>query len=681
MTASHRRELDGLRTVAVMVVLLFHAGLRGFDGGFIGVDTFFVLSGFLITGLLLGEARGGRIDLVAFYARRSRRLLPAALLTVVVTSAVWLLTSSVIARRALVGDAQAASLYVANWHFVRQTTDYFADGGAESPFLHFWSLAAEEQFYFVWPAVLVGLVLLTRWRDRLHHLPRAVRVVALVLGTASLVSLIATTAADNESLAYFGTHHRVYQLMVGAALATVDWRAAPPAVRRAGERFAAIPLAVLMVLATSLVDTGPGLRGFAATAAAAMLVAALTVGGAATPTARLLSTAPMVRLGELSYGIYLWHWPVILVLQRFVTERHAVVAVVATAASAALAWLSHVVVERRIRFSTLLQRHHRVVIASGLALSAAVGLVIAPVILETASRPVFVSNDDLAAFADRAPTTDATSPETTVVSSMPSIEKVLDASTKADPLECAESVGPACLVHRGGAATVLVIGDSHLLAFENAFAGFAAEHDLTMWIAAQSLCPWLYDVVEAGALKRGCREMHQAVYDQLLPSLRPDSIIVLNRAYDDPLKSTRFIGPDGEVTAASEALVAHLPDAIDRLLESTPRVVVVEPWPSLSINQRECLTVASVVTDCIASAAPRPLPSDSVVADIAARDSRVVVVSISDLVCPRLPTCDAVVSGEVVRTDTNHLNRAFTATIVDEFLRRLVAAGAFGTVS
>lgn len=681
MSTTHRRELDGLRTVAVMIVLAFHAGLRGAGGGFIGVDTFFVLSGFLITGLLLSEARTGHIDLVGFYARRSRRLLPAALVAVIATSVAWLLTSSIIVRHALVDDARAASLYVANWHFIHQATDYFASGGAESPFLHFWSLAAEEQFYFVWPAVLVAVVAFARRRDRLGRLPLVVRALAAALGVASLVSLIATTAAGNEALAYFGTHHRVYQLMVGASLATVEWGAVRPALRRAGGALAAAGLVALLVLATSLVDAGPGARGAAATVAAALLVVGLTAGSPRSAATRLLSTAPMVRVGMLSYGVYLWHWPVILLLQRFVTERHIPVAVLAALVSIGLAWLSHQFVERHVRFSPRLQRHHRAVIAGGLALSALVGVVAAPAALDVAARPIFVSDADTTAFDQRDQAALVTPSDTSAVATLPvaapSVQQVLDATTKGPALACVESLGRVCLVHRGSGATVLVVGDSHLHAFANEFAQFATDHDLTMWIAQQDLCPWLPDVVEAGALKKGCGRMHRAVYDDLLPTLRPDTVIVLNRAYDDPLKRTTLIGPDGEPTEASDVLVGELPAAIDRVLESTTRLVVIEPWPSLAVNQRACLATVDDVVECTTTAAPRPLSSDAVVAAIAARDPRVTVVSISDLICPRLPICDPVVDGEVVRTDTNHLNRAFALTIVDDLLDRLTSAGAF----
>ena len=158
MSWSYRPALDGLRTIAVYLVLLFHTGLPVAGGGFVGVDLFFVLSGFLVSNVILSEIdRTGTLRIGKFYSRRVRRLLPAAVAVVVATCAVFVLISSVTRRLPLIGDAQAALLYVANWRFLAQSSDYFATDVEESPFLHFWSLAIEEQFYFVFPILLLLL--------------------------------------------------------------------------------------------------------------------------------------------------------------------------------------------------------------------------------------------------------------------------------------------------------------------------------------------------------------------------------------------------------------------------------------------------------------------------------------------------------------------------------------------
>ena len=150
---SHRPALDGVRTIAVYLVVLYHAGLSFLPGGFVGVDVFFVLSGYLVTNVLLTEIEStGRVHLRRFYARRVRRLLPAAVVTIVIVCVLSVLVLPQLTREGLVDDARAALLYVANWHFLGDATDYFAESVDQSPFLHFWSLAIEEQFYVAFPA-------------------------------------------------------------------------------------------------------------------------------------------------------------------------------------------------------------------------------------------------------------------------------------------------------------------------------------------------------------------------------------------------------------------------------------------------------------------------------------------------------------------------------------------------
>ena len=179
---TYRPALDGVRALAVYIVVLYHAGVASLSDGFVGVDLFFVLSGFLVSTILFEElADTGRLDLVRFYDRRIRRLLPAAAVVIVASCAVSLILLSTVRRAPLIGDAQAALLYVANWHFLIQSNDYFAATTMDaSLFLHFWSLSIEEQFYFFFPVLLILLARLDRrWRRSTVAGPRrAVRRVA-----------------------------------------------------------------------------------------------------------------------------------------------------------------------------------------------------------------------------------------------------------------------------------------------------------------------------------------------------------------------------------------------------------------------------------------------------------------------------------------------------------------------
>ena len=326
--------LNGIRGVAVALVLIGHSGIPGVAGGFIGVDVFFVLSGFLITSLLLDEiGRTGRLDLGAFWIRRARRLLPALLLMVLAVIAARLLFPPD-AVSALRSDAVAAFLWVANWAFVSQETDYFSQGAPPSPLQHTWSLGVEEQYYLIWPLLIVAAaVLLAAIARRRKKTPtivavrRAVLVLALLGTAASATEAILMASDASLNRVYFGTDTRAQALLIGAAAAALlvrDWPAMLagwPLIRSRWGRWlaAGVPVAGVAVLAAiTHVATGSaaefrhGLLIVVAVAAVAVIApVALEQRG---PVAWVLATPPLVALGVISYGVYLWHWPVFLVL-------------------------------------------------------------------------------------------------------------------------------------------------------------------------------------------------------------------------------------------------------------------------------------------------------------------------------------------------------------------------------
>jgi peptidoglycan/LPS O-acetylase OafA/YrhL len=279
--AWHRRDIEGLRAVAVLLVVLYHCGVRFLGGGYVGVDVFFVISGYLITGLLLREAAAtGRISILGFYARRIRRLLPAALLVTaatVVAAYRWLppLRAPQVAL-----DGLFTTLYGLNYRLAGVGIDYLQADAAPSPLQHFWSLAVEEQFYLLWPVLL-----LLGWRWKRSVL---VGVVVVSLGT----SLWQTAA--NPTWAYFGLHTRAWELGAGALVAVLGGRL--PTV------FA--PLGVgAIVLAAVLYTDRTAFPGYAALLPVAGTVAVLLA------PSRLLDAAPLQAVGQLSYSWYLWHWP------------------------------------------------------------------------------------------------------------------------------------------------------------------------------------------------------------------------------------------------------------------------------------------------------------------------------------------------------------------------------------
>nr|WP_276617642.1 acyltransferase family protein [Streptomyces coryli] len=306
-----------MRAVAVLLVVCGHL-FAWPAGGFIGVDVFFVISGFLITQLLLREyERTGRISLGSFYAHRARRLLPnAALVLVAVLVAAWAFLPLLRARQAAV-DVVWAQLFAANINFERQQADYFQRELPPSPVQHFWSLSVEEQFYFVWPVLLLAVCLtLTRRRARAGALAKVLAViVAALLGWAFLA------AGDVEPGRYFSALCRGWELGAGAVLA-----AAAPACRRLTGRGRHVLLVLgLAGIAAAAVWTPPEVAGPRAVAVPVLATLCVLASGTAgaPPLPRLLGNRGMVYIGGASYALYLWHWPVIVILAAQLGEGSA----------------------------------------------------------------------------------------------------------------------------------------------------------------------------------------------------------------------------------------------------------------------------------------------------------------------------------------------------------------------
>jgi len=362
---------DAVRGLAIAAVLLFHAGFAPARGGFLGVDLFFVLSGYLITTLLLGEAESsGRVDLARFWARRAKRLLPALLLLVVVVAVAGQVSADLNQRHRWAVDSLSTVGYAANWRFAFGGHGYFDQGGPPSPLQHAWSLGIEEQFYLVWPLVVV---VACRFRRRRLVIGAAA---AAGLAISALVAQRLAHGIDVPGRLYYGTDARIHAVLAGALTAVV---VAPRGIRRrprsAGGGGWRVSDAAAMVALAGLVwcwwrvdGRAAWWRGggFLAYDLAAAVVVAAAAHGRHRAFGRLLDIRPAAALGLISYGVYVWHWPLFLVINHATTGLGGRV-LLALRLSAALAAgiVSYRLVERPVRTGYV---PARLALAGGVAL-------------------------------------------------------------------------------------------------------------------------------------------------------------------------------------------------------------------------------------------------------------------------------------------------------------------------
>ena len=360
-----RPDVEGLRAIAVLFVVLYHAHLPGISGGFVGVDVFFVISGFLITGLLVREhEQRSSISIPGFYARRARRILPASTLVVLLTVFATYHWLGFLEGNAVAVDAKWTAVFLANIHLAQIGTSYFGSQAPPSPLQNMWSLGVEEQFYVVWP----GLFLLVAAVGRRLNVRVKLGVLLVMIVTASFVWSILQTS-NNSTWAYFSPLTRAWELGVGALVAI-----AAPLLGRISRKTA---LAMGCLGAVGVVGSGflfnastpyPGSAAALPVFGTALLIAAGTA-AARLPTERILSTRPFQWFGARSYSLYLWHWPILIIvaehsfapLSLWQNLLCVVVAIVAAA-------LSYRFVETPVRRSQFLLKRPLVSVAMGIVL-------------------------------------------------------------------------------------------------------------------------------------------------------------------------------------------------------------------------------------------------------------------------------------------------------------------------
>ena len=596
---SHRPELDGIRTIAVYLVVLFHSGLAAFSGGYIGVDLFFVLSGFLLTNVILSDVdEHGTLRFGWFYGRRVRRLLPAAVVAVIVISCTFLLITSIVRRLPLVDDARSALLYYSNWHFLGAENDYFAVDVDKSPFLHFWSLSIEEQFYFVYPAVLLVLTRLSR---------RSSRPLFLGLGALLAISLASQFywSRVDPNHAYYGTDARFYQLVAGALLACAlrSWSRV-----RFGPAFrlsAPLGLAVVLVFGSGLVASSPSSRGFAATVGSLLLIAGVMIRGDDV-LGRSLGRRTPAYLGRISYGTYLWHWPVILVIREFVVLPAWTLALSVSVVATGFAALSYEALEMPIRRARALNSRQWKTVAAGLAASVLAAALVGPV-LSSDRRPVVAPR----ATVIKAPITeDAWAKQP--------VPRDLDwdalANDRGPAWTCPPDKPGDCMVVRGSGAHIALVGDSQ----------------------ARVLMP---------------------VFEQLA-ELNPDVVFVISQDRDSEFWEQHLEPLSGADVPLPKLLRTSTEATARRVTSSGARLVILDEMleTHLGRDPLECLATADVLGECAVQFPVNQSLTNEIARSTAAATSGVATLDINGIVCPDAPICAPMIDGINVWRNHNHFS-------------------------
>ena len=674
-------QLDGLRSIAVYLVLLYHSGPADHahwfaGGGFIGVDIFFVLSGFLVSNVILSEVdRNGRFSLGGFYARRVRRLLPAAVLVIVATSVVFVLVTDVVRRIEMVGDARAALLYFANWHFLGQSTDYFSQDLKPSPFLHFWSLAIEEQFYVFFP-ILIALLL----RSRAAFARRASLVLGLLFVASVGSQLFWSVREPNH--AYFGTDAKLYQLLAGVLL-TLLLRSRPTILAgRTAPVLVLLGLGGIGVFGSGLLHVATTWRGFAATAASVALIGGLTVLPKGWLT-RLLSRPVPVYLGKISYGTYLWHWPVILVIRELFTVGPYTVAVLAFVLASGLAALSYQIFEMPIRTQPWLASRRWTTVLAGVTTSALVAAFLVGPVLDSNRRPALVAFKGSAASGS-VKTGNAASGKIPGDGPVPTgIDWKKAVHDLGHSKNCSADQPEACIVVKNNGPLVLVVGDSFANMLGPMFVKLAQEHGFSLAQNVVQGCPWPSDLDDTGQnneLRAACALGRDQWYPKALSALKPALVVLVMKPRDPTPGWARLMkSRSGKLAGVSlsKLMYTTMADTVKQIRTVAPRVLMIQSVMDANPDRPlDCLAQATRLSQCAVRYPLQAPPSDGYMQALAASVPGVSTISINRVVCPTPPICVPYRDGQIVFRDRHHIMTGFAVANRARIWDLITASGA-----
>jgi peptidoglycan/LPS O-acetylase OafA/YrhL len=657
-----RPDIEGLRAIAVVAVVLFHAGVPGFGGGYVGVDVFFVISGFLITGQMLRDKeKTAGFGFAEFYARRIRRLLPLATLVIVVVLAGSALVHSPIYQEAVGKDAQASALFYSNIRFADQATDYFQEDAPPSPYQHFWSLSVEEQFYFVWPALFaltlagVGLGMRAR-RRRLAPL----LAVIIVVSFAYCVWL----TGESQPKAFFWLPTRAWELGIGALLAVGAGVLArlgrTPRVVLGWVGLAAVGAAVVLYDATT---TFPGMAAAVPVVGTACVIAAGT-GAGRSFLGRTLALSPFQMGGRYSYSLYLWHWPVLVLgadaFESIATNwKRAMVLVVVVAVPATL--LSYHLLENPVRRSGYLRARPRATLALG-------GALVATSLVGVLVYGLFATSGELT--SDRlSPTTDAVvGPEMPITEFVPSnVVPTLRVATEGTDFEfaaCSDTFSHCTFGDPDAETSIAWFGDSHANHWGGAIDVIAKEHDFVIdRITAGACGSFFYPTT--GNPEVSC------------PDWREDAVAEIEADQPDLIVHSTHVIPAYQ--RDSEEFADGVRASIRRLSEIAP-VAVMAQTPQAAEEVPSCLAVhLEDAAACEPRADSRQLAAINDELATIAEEEGAAFIDPTPWLCTE-ERCPAITANILVYRDRHHLSREFVTSradvLHDELTKILDEAGA-----
>jgi len=640
-----RPDVEGLRGIAVLLVVAYHAGLSRISGGFVGVDVFFVLSGYLITDILVGQvSRTGRLDYVQFYARRMRRLLPAVTLTLLVTLVAEWLAFGPMERIELSLSAVATALYSSNVFFLARAVDYFSAAADKNPLLHTWSLAVEEQFYVVWPwLVLLG------WK--LGRSKRGLGILMAAFSAASLLGCVWLTRKA-QPWAFFGTPARAWEFGLGG-LATL--LPAMPAMRPALRWLGWVGLLLVVATAVALGPSTPfpGVVALVPTLGTALALVAGAQGDPHLGVGRVLTLRPLQWIGGRSYSWYLWHWPALVLGAALWPGMPSWGRLALAAGSLVLAALTTALIENPIRFLPRLVARPRLSIAIGAACTVGAAAIAFVAWRDASARggAYWRAAHDVPLVTTQDCTTDF---------------------TETRPRQCTFG-DPA------SKTTVVLLGDSHAVQWFPAFDRIARDRHWKLVTLVKYSCPAARVPMYTRVLKRlytECAAWREQALGRVL-AMRPAALVVGQFAR----KGGVSVRPDGALDSLSwDAWRDGLHSTLVTLDSAGVPTLLLRDSPGTGRDIPVCLSRAEhrgQPTSTCAVPRDRALDPRAGEADRAASAglAHVTLLDLSDRMCDAA-TCEPLRDGVVVYRDNNHLSDAFVRTLtpaLDAPLAALVA--------